>query len=92
MKRLPVQTPAMARKFLLGVLALAALAWPSEVVAQGVKATVLSIGDGDTIRVRQAGKALTVRLACIDAPETAKAHTASRPARICSSAYQSAGK
>ena len=72
MKRLPVQTPAMARKFLLGVVALAALAWPSEVVAQGVKASVLSIGDGDTIRVRQAGKALTVRLACIDAPETAQ--------------------
>ena len=62
----------MARTFLLGVLALAALAWPAEVVAQGVKATVLSIGDGDTIRVRQAGKALTVRLACIDAPETAQ--------------------
>ena len=72
MKRLPVQTPAMARKFLLGVVALAALAWPGCVVAQGVKATVLSIGDGDTIRVRQAGKALTVRLACIDAPETAQ--------------------
>ncbi|MCP9804392.1 thermonuclease family protein [Cyanobium sp. T1G-Tous] len=62
----------MARRFLLGVVALAALAWPSEVVAQGVMATVLSIGDGDTIRVRQAGKALTVRLACIDAPETAQ--------------------
>ena len=73
MKRLPVQTPAMARRFLLGVVALAALAWPSEVVAQGVKATVLSIGDGDTIRVLQAGKPLTVRLACIDAPETAQA-------------------
>ena len=72
MKRLPVQTPAMARTFLLRVVALAALAWPSEVVAQGVKAAVLSIGDGDTIRVRQAGKALTVRLACIDAPETAQ--------------------
>jgi endonuclease YncB( thermonuclease family) len=72
MKRLPVQTPAMARRFLLGVVALAVFAWPSEVVAQGVKATVLSIGDGDTIRVRQAGKALTVRLACIDAPETAQ--------------------
>ncbi len=72
MKRVPVQTPAMTRRFLLGVLALTALAWPSEVVAQGVKATVLSIGDGDTIRVRQAGKALTVRLACIDAPESAQ--------------------
>ena len=72
MKRLPVQTPAMARTFLLSVVALAALAWPGCVVAQGIKATVLSIGDGDTIRVRQAGKALTVRLACIDAPETAQ--------------------
>jgi endonuclease YncB( thermonuclease family) len=72
MKRLPVQTPAMAKRFLLGVVALAVFAWPSEVVAQGVKATVLSIGDGDTIRVRQAGKALTVRLACIDAPESAQ--------------------
>ena len=37
---------------------------------QGLSATVLSIGDGDTIRVRQAGRAVTVRLACIDAPET----------------------
>ncbi|MFN5695446.1 MAG: thermonuclease family protein [Cyanobacteriota bacterium] len=62
----------MASKALLVVAALTALAWPAEVVAQGVKATVLSIGDGDTIRVRQAGKALTVRLACIDAPETAQ--------------------
>ena len=61
MKGLPVQTPAMARKFLLGVVALAAMAWPAGGLAQGVKATVLSIGDGDTIRVRQAGKALTVR-------------------------------
>ena len=39
---------------------------------QGLSATVLSIGDGDTIRVRQAGGAVTVRLACIDAPETAQ--------------------
>ena len=92
MKRLPVQAAAMARKFLLGVVALAAMAWPAGGLAQGVKATVLSIGDGDTIRVRQAGKALTVRLACIDAPETARAPTASRPARICCSAYRSAGK
>ena len=39
---------------------------------QGLSATVLSIGDGDTIRVRQSGQAVTVRLACIDAPETAQ--------------------
>ena len=72
MKRLSVQTPAMASKALLVVATLTALAWPVGVAAQGVTATVLSIGDGDTIRVRQAGKALTVRLACIDAPETAQ--------------------
>ena len=35
--------------------------------------TILSIGDGDTIRVLHVGKALTVRLACIDAPESAQA-------------------
>jgi endonuclease YncB( thermonuclease family) len=40
--------------------------------AQTDRTIVLSIGDGDTIRVRQAGKAVTVRLACIDAPETAQ--------------------
>jgi endonuclease YncB( thermonuclease family) len=72
MKGLPVQTPAMARTFLLGVVALAAMAWPAGGLAQGIKATVLSIGDGDTIRVRQSGHAVTVRLACIDAPETAQ--------------------
>ena len=39
---------------------------------QGLSATVLSVGDGDTIRVRMNGKPITVRLACIDAPETAQ--------------------
>jgi endonuclease YncB( thermonuclease family) len=72
MKRLPVQTPAMARKFLLGVATLVALSWPAVAVAQPASTTILSIGDGDTIRVRQGGKVLTVRLACIDAPETAQ--------------------
>jgi len=68
----PVQTPAMVRWFLLGVALWASVAWPAEVQSQSVRATVLSIGDGDTIRVRQADRALTVRLACIDAPETAQ--------------------
>jgi endonuclease YncB( thermonuclease family) len=36
-------------------------------------ATVLSIGDGDTLRLRQGARTLTVRLACIDAPEIAQA-------------------
>ena len=35
-------------------------------------ATVLSIGDGDTIRVRQDIGLVRVRLACIDAPETSQ--------------------
>ena len=35
-------------------------------------ATVLSIGDGDTISVLERGQKLKVRLACIDAPESAQ--------------------
>ncbi len=34
---------------------------------------MLSIGDGDTIRVLEDGTRITVRLACIDAPEMAQA-------------------
>ena len=37
------------------------------------RATVISIGDGDTIRVSRQGLPITIRLACIDAPETAQA-------------------
>jgi len=33
---------------------------------------VLSVGDGDTITVSEGGRRVTVRLACIDAPETAQ--------------------
>ena len=40
--------------------------------AGGVPATVLSIGDGDTLRVREGSRIRTVRLACIDAPETSQ--------------------
>jgi endonuclease YncB( thermonuclease family) len=53
---------------LLGLLT----SWPPAVVSADLQATVLSVGDGDTIRVRQSGRTLTVRLACIDAPETAQ--------------------
>ncbi len=34
---------------------------------------MLSIGDGDTIRVLAQGRKITIRLACIDAPEMAQA-------------------
>jgi endonuclease YncB( thermonuclease family) len=62
----------MDRGLLLGVLLTAMAGWPLAASAQGQSASVVSVGDGDTIRVRQAGKAMTVRLACIDAPEMAQ--------------------
>ena len=40
--------------------------------APAFRATVLSIGDGDPLRVRSGQQRITVRLACIDAPETAQ--------------------
>lgn len=67
-----MQTPAMARRFLVLLLGLSASVLPADVSAQRLGATVLSIGDGDTIRVRQSGRSITVRLACIDAPEIAQ--------------------
>ena len=67
MTALAWQTPAMARRWLLLLLALAMTVQPSP--AQTLRAVVLSIGDADTIRLKQAGRPITVRLACIDAPE-----------------------
>jgi endonuclease YncB( thermonuclease family) len=55
---------------LLGILV--SLHLPMALQAQTDRATVVSIGDGDTMRVRQSGRAVTVRLACIDAPESAQ--------------------
>lgn len=67
-----MQTPAMGTRLRLGLVLVALTGWPAVAGAQGLPATVLSIGDGDTIRVRQGGRAITVRLACIDAPEMAQ--------------------
>jgi len=75
----PVQTPAMAWAVLVLVLSLVAPLTPPgpqplirPATAQSLRAAVLSIGDGDSIRVRQGSRTLTVRLACIDAPEIAQ--------------------
>jgi micrococcal nuclease len=35
-------------------------------------ATVISTGDGDTLRLNQQGQAVTVRLSCLDAPESSQ--------------------
>ena len=61
----------MELRWLPLLLVLAALL-PGAGSAQTLKGKVLSIGDGDTIRVRQGGRAITVRLAGIYAPETAQ--------------------
>ncbi len=44
--------------------------WSSAMEGSSQRAVVHSIGDGDTLRVHRGGRTLTVRLACIDAPET----------------------
>ena len=52
-------------------------------LAQTRTATVISIGDGDTLRVREGSRTLNVRLACIDAPETSQEpHGASARAQL----------
>ena len=42
----------------------------STTVAQNDLPQVVSVGDGDTLRVRQGEKTITLRLGCIDAPES----------------------
>ena len=36
------------------------------------RATLLSVEDGDTLLMQAGGRSITIRLACIDAPETAQ--------------------
>ncbi|WP_375515781.1 thermonuclease family protein [uncultured Nostoc sp.] len=49
----------------ISVLLVAQMSLP--VFGNNLTATVVSVGDGDTIRVRTGNKTVTVRLACIDA-------------------------
>lgn len=45
---------------------------PVVAIAQTITGCVVSVGDGDTLRVATGGKTLTVRLACVDSPETSQ--------------------
>lgn len=42
------------------------------VAAENISGTVISVSDGDTIRVKTSTVIKTIRLACIDAPETSQ--------------------
>jgi endonuclease YncB( thermonuclease family) len=68
--------PSLAPIALITSLAgLSALAWLQLAPARAesdFRARVVSIGDGDTIRVQHGDKLETIRLACIDAPEMAQ--------------------
>lgn len=61
-------------RFLAFAVAIALIS-PSPLLAQVFTptSTVISTGDGDTLRVLMNGKPITVRLACIDAPEATQA-------------------
>ena len=69
---MPLNPPPLAALLLAVVMTMAATS-PVAVAGPEVRATVYSIGDGDTIRVLQGQQRLTIRLACIDAPEMAQA-------------------
>jgi endonuclease YncB( thermonuclease family) len=44
----------------------------SPALAQSLSGSVLSVGDGDTIRMQSSSGVKTIRLACIDTPETSQ--------------------
>ncbi|CAA9354990.1 putative nuclease [uncultured Leptolyngbya sp.] len=61
----------MKPKFLVvEIAATSMLLMPLLAQAQTITGRVVSVGDGDTIRVAASGKTLTVRASCVDAPET----------------------
>ena len=56
--------------FVVGSLLGLCAASPS--IAQTISGSVVSVGDGDTIRMKSGSAITTIRLACIDTPETSQ--------------------
>jgi micrococcal nuclease len=78
---LPSFSESMNR--LLALAATIALISPTPLLAQtNQTGTVISTGDGDTLRVQINGKPATVRLACVDAPESTQAGGKEAAARL----------
>ena len=69
---MPRNSARILNAIVCGVAVAAGSSFLSGLPAHAAPATVVSVGDGDTLRVRQNGKTLTVRLACIDAPESSQ--------------------
>ena len=80
-----ITTMAICRPIVItSLVALTALAWMGPAPAKAgadFRARVVSIGDGDTLRVRRGEQLETIRLACIDAPERAQAPYGERARR-----------
>ncbi len=53
-------------------LVLTLILTPFPAVTQNALPQVVSVGDGDTLRVRQGNQLTTLRLGCVDAPESAQ--------------------
>jgi endonuclease YncB( thermonuclease family) len=71
----PNLAPFAPSLLITSLAGLSALAWLQLAPARAesdFRARVVSIGDGDTIRVQHGDKLETIRLACIDAPEMAQ--------------------
>jgi micrococcal nuclease len=60
----------MNKRLIKSAVIFSLLLIPIRALAQNSLPIVVSVGDGDTLRVRSQGKTITIRLGCIDAPET----------------------
>jgi micrococcal nuclease len=64
---------AIALCLMVGTRAVADLSTPPPLAAPVLPTgAVISVGDGDTLRMAYQGKPVTVRLACVDAPENSQ--------------------